>query len=111
MVNYGQKEKYRVNIENVDYYPEIAGIKVSNFPVIAVFSILPLWFDKFILSVIFLIALIVFYYRAGRREDEGKPVFLHAGLIKASKLIPESLRVLLLPSFAHIKPHLGAHRR
>ena len=111
MVDYGQNESYQLSIENVDYYPEIAGVKVSNFPIIAVFSIVPLWFDQFLLSVVTLLTLITFYYRAGRREDEGKPLFLNATVIRISKLIPGKIRALLLPSFAHIKTHRQEFRR
>ncbi len=111
MVNYGQKEEFQIVIENVDYYPEIAGVKVSNFPIIAAFSIVPLWFNHFGFSIIILFSLIVFYYRAGRLEDEGKPIFLNATLVKASKVIPFRLRSMLLPSFAHIKTHKNTFRR
>jgi hypothetical protein len=111
MVNYGQNKEYQVFIESVDYYPEIAGVKVSNFPVIAVFSIVPLWFDRFGLSVITLFALIGLFYRAGRLEDEGNPMFLNATLIRLSKRVPLRLRIQLLPSFAHIKTHIEKFRR
>lgn len=111
MVNYGQNKEYHVLIESVDYYPEIAGVKVSNFPVIAVFSIVPLWFNQFGLSVVILFILIGFFYRAGRLEDEGNPIFLNATLVKLSKLLPLKLRTQLLPSFAHIKTHIEKLRR
>ena len=98
-------------IENVDYYPEIAGVKVSNFPIIAAVSIVPLWFNHFGLSVIMLFSLIAFYYRAGRLEDEGNPIFLNARIVKASKRIPHAARAMLLPSFAHIRSHVNTLRR
>ena len=69
MVNYGQKKEFLVLVENVDFYPEIAGVKISNFPIIAALSIVPLWFSHFGLSVITLFSLIIFFYRSGRLED------------------------------------------
>ena len=111
MVNYGQNREFQIPIENVDYYPEIAGVKVSNFPIIAAFSIAPLWFDQFGLSVFILFSLIAFYYRAGRLEDEGNPIFLNAKVVKASKALPHRMRLLLLPSFANIKTPKAQFRR
>ncbi len=111
MVNYGQKLEWQVPIENVDYYPEIAGVKISNIPIIAVFSVVPLWFNQFGLSVLTLFGLIFFYYHAGRREDEGKPIFINAAVIRISKVIPDSIRTILIPSLAHIKPYKKMFRR
>ncbi len=111
MVNYGQNKEFQIAIENVDFYPEIAGVKVSNFPIIAAFSIVPLWFNQFGLSIVTLFSLIAFYYRAGRLEDEGKPIFLNATIVRASKALPHRLRTVLLPSFAHIRTHKNQFRR
>lgn len=111
MVNYGKDPKFHVAIENVDYYPEIAGVKVSSFPVIAVFSIVPLWFNQFGISVITLFSLITFYYRAGRKEDEGMPLFLNSTLIRISKMIPTKVKIIFLPSLAYIKAHEKQFRR
>ena len=111
MVNYGQNKEFQITVENVDYYPEIAGVKISNLPIIAALSIVPLWFNHFGLAVFTLFGLIGFFYRAGRLEDEGRPIFLNASIVKASKILPGTARNMLLPAFTHIRTHKSRFRR
>ena len=111
MVDYGQDKKYQVHIERVDYYPEIAGVKISNFPTVFVLSVLPLWFNQMVLAVGVLLSLIFFFYVAGRREDEGRPIFLNANFIRVLGFVPKTIRVFLMPSLASIKVHQKSFRR
>jgi hypothetical protein len=111
MVDYGQDKKYQVHVEKVDYYPELAGIKITNFPMIFVFSILPLWFNWLSLSLVVLFSLLFLFYTAARREDEGRPIFLHAKVIAILALTPIFLKKFLAPSLAHIKTHEKKFRR
>ncbi len=111
MVEYGQDKKYLVHIERVDYFPEIAGVKISNFPIIFVLSVVPLWFDQMFLSLGVLFSLIAFFYSAGRREDEGQPVFLNAKFLTTVARVPQPIRAYALPSLAYIKVHKSKFRR
>lgn len=111
MVEYGQEKKYLTHIERVDYFPEIAGVKISNFPIIFVLSIVPLWFDQMIVSLGVLFFLIAFFYHAGRREDEGRPIFLNAKLLMMVSKLPRPVRSYLTPSLSVIKVHKQFFRR
>ena len=111
MVDYGQDKKYQVHIERVDYYPEIAGVKITNFPVVFVMSVVPLWFNQMFLAVAVLIGLVCFFYVAGRREDEGRPIFLNASIIRLLSFVPKPAKQFLTPSLASIKAHEKTFRR
>ena len=111
MVNYGYDKKYHVQIENVDFYPELAGIKIANLPFIVAFAIIPLWFNHLLLSITLLFTMIGFFYYAARREDEGRPVLLNSQLIALVAKIPAPLRGYILPSLAPIKPCVEKLRR
>lgn len=111
MVDYGQDKKYHVHVERVDYYPELAGIKINNFPLIFVLSVIPLWFNLLPLSILFLFFLLYVFYTAARREDEGRPIFLNAKMVVFLSLIPHFLKKFMAPSLAYIKPHEKNFRR
>ncbi len=111
MVNYGSDEKYQVKIQNVDFYPELAGIKISNFPVIVACSIIPLWFDALLVAVVTLFSLFGLFYHAARREDEGRPLLLNSRIISLITRLPRPFRQALLPTLASIKPSIVKLRR
>ena len=111
MVDYGQNKDFIQKIENVDYYPDLAGIKLSAIPPILAFSLLPLWFNQLILSTFLLVVLFGLAYWAAGREDEGRPVILQAGIVRAKHRLPIPARKVLAPAIAAIVPHQPVYRR
>ncbi|MCB9229700.1 MAG: hypothetical protein H6618_08825 [Deltaproteobacteria bacterium] len=111
MVDYGQKKEFIQKIENVDHYPDIAGIKLSAIPPILAFSLIPLWIGYLGISTVLLIVLFGFAYWAAKKEDEGRPVILNAHLVRAKQKLPIAAQKFLVPSIAAIIPHQSNYRR
>ena len=111
MVDYGQNKDFIKRVENVDYYPDLAGIKLSSIPPILAFSLLPLWFNQLVLSMTLLVGLFGLAYWAAKREDEGRPVILQAGFVRVKHKLPAPARQLLAPTIAAVIPHQPIYRR
>lgn len=111
MVDYGQKKEFIQKVENVDYYPDIAGIKLSAIPPILAFSLMPLWAGYPAISTLLLVCLFCFAYWTSKKEDEGRPVILKAVVIHAKQKLPASVQKMLVPTIAAIVPHQKIYRR
>lgn len=111
MVDYGQNKEFIQKIENVDHYPDIAGIKLSAIPPILAFSLIPLWVGYLGISALLLVLLFSFSYWAAKKEDEGRPVILNACLVRVKHSLPIAVRKILVPTIAAIVPHQSIYRR
>ena len=110
MVDYGQNIEFIKKIENVDQYPDIAGIKLYFILPVLSLAHAPLFLGYVGLSVLTLISLFGFCYWAGKKEDEGQPVTLRSQIVQAKQRLHPNVRKSFLPRIAAIVPHQEIYR-
>ena len=111
MVDYGQNKDFIKSIENVDQYPDIAGIKLHSILPILSLAHAPLFLGYLGFSVSLLIILFCFCYWAGKKEDQGQPITLQSQIIELKQRLPRQVRKAFLPRIAGIMPHQKVYRR
>lgn len=111
MTDYGQNATHILEIPFVDEEPSVCGVKLSDLPKILAITVVPLWFSMLIYSIIFLILSTGLAYFAHRLELQGRPITLSKNFLRASILLPRSIRGLVLPSIGAISMPTKIYRR